>query len=75
MRGVPKYESADEDSALAPAQNGVPHRGGVARALDPQPRPWRQLLGAGDALCEQLAVSGDPSRVRVDEEHAHDSRQ
>jgi hypothetical protein len=68
---VAKYEGADVHASLPPAHDRVPHGGRVARSLDPQPRARRRLVAGQHAGPQELALGGDLTRVRVDEEQSH----
>ena len=48
VRRVSNDQRADEDAPLPLAHDRVPHRRGVARALDAQPRPRRAVLRRAD---------------------------
>ena len=68
---VAKYQRADVHALLPLAHDGVPHRGGVAGALDAVPGQLGQLVGRDDAGLHELALGGDLTRGRVDEERGH----
>ena len=68
---VSKHQRADEDPLLPPAHDRVPQRRGVGRALDPVPWARRLLVRADGARVDELAMGGDLTRGRVDEEHPH----
>ena len=71
---VAKYQRADVHALLLLAHDRVPHGGGVAGALDPVPGELRLLGGADDAGLHELALGGDLTRGRVDEERGHRPR-
>ena len=71
---VAKCQRADVHPFDLLAQYREPHGGGVARALDAVPRPWWELVGACDPGVDQLALGGDLTRGRVDEERGHRPR-
>ena len=75
MVGVAHDERAEPDPALAPAQDRVPHRRRVARALDAQPRPRRRVAAGADAVGDEPMLRRDRAVRRVDEEDAHASRE
>ncbi len=54
VRAVSKSQRADEDAPLPPAQDRVPHRRGVARALDAVPRAGRRVDAVRDARLDEL---------------------
>ena len=73
---VAKHQRADEHAPLTLAHDRVPHRGRVAGALDPVPGQRRRPSDAAIAGLHELALGGDLTRGRVDEErgHRHDAR-
>ena len=71
---VAKYQRADVHALLLPAHDGVPHGGGVAGALDAVPGQRGLLVGRDDAGLDELALGGDLTRGRVDEERGHRHR-
>src|SRR3954452_14061345 len=72
---VGKDERADEDAALALAHDLVPHRRGVAGAVDDVPRArYPGVLGGVDACLDQLPAGRDLTRPGVDEEDGHEAQ-
>jgi hypothetical protein len=74
MAGVAHDERAEEDPALALAQDRVPQRRRIAAALDAQPRSWRRIAALGHAGGHELVHGRDRPTVRVDVEEPHPHR-
>lgn len=72
--GVSNAEGAYEDAAFALSQDRVPHRRGVARALDRVPGADRLLEVVSQPCLDELSSRRNPPVLRVDEEDTHSDR-
>src|SRR3954451_19804620 len=72
--GVSKDEAADVHALLPPPHHRVPHGRRVARPLDAMPGRRRHAVGGRHAGLDQLALGGDLTRRRVEEEQPHAGR-